>query len=123
MNNQKLTRKNISETWERTLNEASVCVCVCVCVGGGGVKSFQSCLTLCNPMDHSLPGSSIQGIHQTRILEWITMPSSRGSYQPRDQTCITLRLLHWQAGFLPLALLGKPSESDQYLKYRISKKD
>ena len=32
MNNQQLTRKNISETWERTLNEASVCVCVCVCV-------------------------------------------------------------------------------------------
>ena len=44
----------------------------------------QSCPTLCNPMDCSLPGSSVHGIIQARILEWV--PFSRGSAQPRDQT-------------------------------------
>ena len=47
----------------------------------------QSCLTLCNPMDYSPPGSSVHGISQTRILEWVPIPFSRGSSQPRDQTC------------------------------------
>ena len=37
-------------------------------------KSLQSCLTLCNPMDCSLPGSSAHGILQARILEWAAMP-------------------------------------------------
>ena len=44
----------------------------------------QSCPTLCDPMDCSLPGSSVHGIPQAIILEWITMPSSRESSQPRD---------------------------------------
>ena len=47
-------------------------------------KSLQSCLTLYDPMDCSLPGSSVHGILQARILEWVAMPSSRGSSQPRD---------------------------------------
>ena len=42
-------------------------------------KSLQSCLTLCNPMDCSPPGSSVQGILQARILEWVALPSSRES--------------------------------------------
>ena len=45
-------------------------------------KSLQSCLYLCDPMDCSLPGSSVHGILQERILEWIAMPSSRESFQP-----------------------------------------
>ena len=49
------------------------------------VKVAQSCLTLCDPMDCSPPGSSVHGILQARILEWVAMPSSRGSSQPRDQ--------------------------------------
>ena len=44
----------------------------------------QSCPTLCNPMDYSPPGSSVHGVLQARILEWVAMPSSRGSSQPRD---------------------------------------
>ena len=44
----------------------------------------QSCLTLCNPVDCSPPGSSVHGILQARILEWVAMPSSRGSFQPRS---------------------------------------
>ena len=44
----------------------------------------QSCLTLCNPMDCSLPGSSVHGIFQAIVLEWIAISFSRGSSQPRD---------------------------------------
>ena len=46
----------------------------------------QSCLTLCNPMDCSLPGSSVHVILQARIPEWVVIPFSRGSSRPRDQT-------------------------------------
>ena len=44
--------------------------------------SRSGCLTLCHPMDCSLPGSSIHGISQSRILEWVAISSSRGSSQP-----------------------------------------
>ena len=43
----------------------------------------------CNPMDCSLPGSSVHGILQVRILEWVAISFSRGSSQPRDQTCFS----------------------------------
>ena len=46
----------------------------------------QSCLTFRNPMDCSLPGFSVYGIFQARILEWVAMPSSRGSSQPRMES-------------------------------------
>ena len=45
--------------------------------------------SLCDPMDRSPPSSSVHGILQARILEWLVMPSSRGSSQSRDQTCIS----------------------------------
>ena len=53
-----------------------------------GIKSkvAQSCPTLGDPMDCSLPGSSIHGISEARILEWIAISFSRGSFQPRDGT-------------------------------------
>ena len=51
--------------------------------------SFQSCPTLCNPMDWSLPGSSVHGILQARIQEWVAKPSSKGSFHPRDWTRIS----------------------------------
>ena len=44
------------------------------------------CLTLCNPMDCSPPGSSVHGIFQAGIKEWVAISSSRGSSQPRDRT-------------------------------------
>ena len=47
--------------------------------------AIQSCPTFCHPTDYSPPGSSVHGILQARILEWVAMPSSRRS-QPRDQT-------------------------------------
>ena len=46
----------------------------------------QLCPTLCNPMDCSPRGSSVHGILQARILEWVAVPFSRGSSRPRDQT-------------------------------------
>ena len=53
-------------------------------LGSVCAQSFQSCLILCNPMDCSLPGSSVHGISQARILEWVAISSSRGSSPPRD---------------------------------------
>ena len=49
----------------------------------------QSCLTLCNPMNCGLPGFSVHGISQSRILEWVAISLSKGSSQPRDQTCVS----------------------------------
>ena len=53
-----------------------VCVCVCVCARAR-VRVAQSYLTLCDPMDSSLPGSSVHGIFQARILEWVAISYSR----------------------------------------------
>ena len=73
-------------------------------------RGAQSCPTLCDPMDCSPPGSSVHGIFQARILEWIAIPFSRGSSWPRNQTstsyisCFSKRILyHW-------GHLGSPRE-------------
>ena len=58
----------------------------CVCTRA---KSLQSCLILCEPVDHSLPGSSLHKILQAGTLEWVAMTSSRGPSQPRDQTHVS----------------------------------
>ena len=65
----------------------------------------QSCLTLCDPMDCTRPGSSVHGISQARILEWVAILFSRGSSQPSDWThvswvsCIGRQILcHWDTG-------------------------
>ena len=50
---------------------------------------LQQCLTLWDPMDHSQPGSCVHGILQARILEWVAMPSSRGSSQPKGWSHIS----------------------------------
>ena len=69
----------------------------------------QLCLTLCNLTDCSPSGSSVHGISQTRILEWIAISSSRGSSRPRDQTrtscisCIGGRFITTEAPGKPLA--------------------
>ena len=79
----------------------SVC---CVC-------SFtQSCLTLCHPMDCSPPGSSVHGIFQARILEWVAVSSSRGSSRPRDASCISLISCIASRSFIADSP-GKPSTS------------
>ena len=45
----------------------------------------QSCLTLCDPMDYSVPGSSVHGTFQARVLEWVAISFSSRSSRPRDQ--------------------------------------
>ena len=52
-------------------------------------KLFQLCPTLCDPTDCSLPGSSVRGILQARILEWVAMPFPRGSSWPMDWTQVS----------------------------------
>ena len=82
--------------------------------GGGGVGGFccvclvPQSLTLCGPMNCSPSSSSIRGIFQARILEWVAISSSRRSFRPRDQTSISCSLLHWQVGSLPLSHVGSP---------------
>ena len=66
----------------------------------------QSCLTLGDSVGCSPPGSSVHGIPQARILEWVAMPFSRGSSQPKDPAQVSC-LLHWQMGSLPLVPPGK----------------
>ena len=61
----------------------------------------QSYLTLCDPVDRSPPGSSVHGILQARILEWVAISFSRGSSQPRDRTkvsCIAGKRFNLWAG-------------------------
>ena len=53
------------------------------------VLVIQSCLTICDSIDCSLPGSSVHEILQARILEWVASLFSRGSSQPRDQTRVS----------------------------------
>ena len=63
-----------------------------------------------DPMDCSSPGSSVHGILQTRILEWVAMHSSRGSYWPRNRTHISCKSPALQADSLPLHHLRSPCE-------------
>ena len=89
-----------------------VCVC-CVC------SVTRSCLTVCDPMDCSPLGSSVHGIFQARILEWVAISSSRGSSKPRVQTwvyCISWigqQILYhcdtWEATYLTIKGILKKS--------------
>ena len=90
---------------ERERERERLCVCVCVCVCA---KTPHSCLTLCDPRDYSLPGSSVHGILQARILERVAKRSSRGSSQPRDWTCVFCNSCI-AGGFFTTEPLGKPS--------------
>ena len=68
----------------KKLEPLYVCVCVGVCV-----IVTQSCMTLYDPMGYSPPGSSVHGILQTRILEWVTILFSSESSEPRGQTWVS----------------------------------
>ena len=79
-----LTEKHvIGEGRDKELHSSYSFVIPCYCCLIG-----KLCLTLCDPMDCSLPGSSVHGILQARILEWAAISFSRGSSPPRDPTCI-----------------------------------
>ena len=68
--------------------------------------SIQSCLTLCDPMDYSPPGSSVHGIFQARILEWVAMASSRGIFPTQG---LNPGLLHSRQILYQLSYQGSPS--------------
>ena len=63
----------------------------------------QSCLTTCDPMDCKQPGSSVHGITQARIMEWVVISFSRGSSRPSDQTCVSCKSPALHAESLPLS--------------------
>ena len=75
---------------------------VCVCA-----KSLQLCLSLCNPMDCSPPGSFVHGVSWARILEWVTIFFSRGSSQPKDRTCVSCLA----GGYFTTEPHGKPRKT------------
>ena len=58
------------------------------------MKDTQSCVTLCKPMACSLPSSSVHGVIQARILEWVAICFPRGFFQSKDQTCIAGEMLY-----------------------------
>ena len=90
-----------------------VCVCVCVCVCAHSVVP-----------DCSLPASSVHGISQARILEWVAISFSRGSSQPRDPSCVSCigrRLLYHQATWEARSILhGSLTETLRVLPFHPS---
>ena len=95
--------KEVSRNWATA---HSLVFCLWVCHLASDWRSrfqfssvTQSCLTLCNPMDCSLPGSSVHRVFQARMLEWAAFSFSRGSSRPRDCPCIFYIgrkvLFHW----------------------------
>ena len=89
------SKLRVSEVMNSTLIMLECCCCLVA----------KSCPTLCNPMDCSPPGSSVHGISQARVLEWVAMPSPGASSQARDQTRIScLGILYhcasWEAPML-----------------------
>ena len=89
-------------------------------------KWLQSCPALCDPIDCSPPGSSVHGILQARILESVAISFSRGSSQPRDQTCVSCMAAGffttstiWDARLCPAVLRHpKPTEPCQAVTER-----
>ena len=65
---------------------------------------LQSCPTLCNPMDCSLPGSSIHRILQARILEGVAMPSSKGIFPTQESNSCLFHLQQCQTGFFTTSI-------------------
>ena len=81
-----------------------VCVCVCVCAR----MHAQWCLTLCDHMTCSLPGSSVHGISQTIILDWVVISFSKGSPWPRCWTHISCVFFIGRHVIYQLNHLGSP---------------
>ena len=95
-----LTANSLREFHSMFYFLSSTCICT---------KSLQSCPSLCNPMDSSPPVSSVDGILQARILEWVAMPSPQGIFLTQELNPCLVCLLYWQVGSLLLAPHGKPS--------------
>ena len=70
--------------------------------------SVWACPALWDPMDRSPPGSSVHGISQARILEWVAISSSRGIFSTQGSNQRLLNLLYWKANSLPTEPSEKP---------------
>ena len=79
-------------------------------------KLFQSCPTPSDPMVHSPPGSSVHGILQARILDWVATSSSRGSSRPRDRAHISFIA----GGVFPAGSPGEPSVTHRIVYIHIN---
>ena len=86
-------------------------------------RSLQSCPALSDPMDYSPPGSSVHGIFQERILEWITISFSRGYSWSRDSTQISYVSCIGRQVFLLLGPPGKPSSPRRRSRFYTEWKD
>ena len=79
----------------------------------------QSCPTLCDPMGCSLPGSSVHGIFQARVLEWVAISFSRGSSRPRDWTQVSCiagrRFTIWATWEAPPATPPNPRSASYWI--------
>ena len=81
---------NYSDSFKKCVNlSLNICKIYKICDIALCVLVTQSCLILCDLMECSQPGSSVHGILQARILEWLAIPFSRGSFWPRDWTCVS----------------------------------
>ena len=100
-NNGQFTIVNIIQDQSKGVTDNFIRFSILFLEAATAAESFQSCPTLCDPMDYSPPGYSVHGISQTRILEWVAISFSRGSSQPGDRNCILTAL---QADSLPLSL-------------------
>ena len=101
-------KSSIPTPCKRALPKMPTLICretlfITECCGSGGLVG-QLCLTVCNTIDCSLPGSSVQGILQARILDWAAISFSRVSSQPSNKTGSPAL----QADSLPTELQGKP---------------
>ena len=96
--------KSTSDKIHSSLYKFSSISFICLCLSLYLYIIAQSCLTLCNPMDCSLTSSSVHGIFQARILEWVAIYFSKGSSQPRDRTQVS----HMEEDSLLSEPPGKP---------------
>ena len=83
----------------------------------GACLVTQSCLILCDSMDCTIPGSSVHGISQARILEWVAIPFSRGTSWPRDWTRVS------RTPVRPSESPGKPDAWDNSKSVILKKRD
>ena len=85
------------------------------------VLSLQACSTLCHSVDSSPTGSSVHGLFQARILEWVALPFSKGSSPPRDRIHVSYPrlfcLLLWQPALSTSTTWGTPYEGHSYLNF------
>ena len=91
-------------------------ICQSTSTMGMHAQSCQLCPTLCDPMDCSPPSSSAHGISQARILEWVAISSSKGSFWSRDRTCVSYVSCN-AGGYFTAEPPAKPTSTTAWTKH------